>query len=342
MVLHFIVTWNRTLPMKRACAVIESVIEQGPIALANVYNNFADKNCEMVYPKCGIVLMAVVAAVGFAVCHQPGFAQSAITLVGSGGTSSLPVFRAWTAEYNKRNSGIGMQYLPVDTSAGIAEILKGSADFGAGDAPLSLEQRSRMVMQLPVMLIALVPAYNLPGPALELRFSGELLAHIYLGKIKNWNDSQIARLNPHASLPNLPIKVIYRQSGKGDNFIFTDFLSKTSPQFRDQVGRSISPVWPVGASADGSADMADKVKNESGTIGYVWSETYPIASFGWVYLRTTTIDPQRRSALVDLLNWMLTEGQQSMPLGYFPLPHLLLAKVRAKIPRPALAKRMAH
>ena len=330
-----------------------------------------------------MVLLAGVANVS--VCPKAGFAQSAITLVGSGGTSPLPVFRAWEAEYNKSNSGVRMEYLPVDTRAGIAQILKSSTDFGAGDTPLSSEQRAQGLMELPIMLIALVPIYNLPGPAQEMRFSGKLLAEIYLGKIKNWDDPQIARLNPKASLPNLPIQVIYRSSGKGTNFIFTDFLSKTSPKFRDQVGRSISPAWPVGSSAERSADMADKVKNEPGSIGYValqyareknipfgsvmnaagsfvkpssetlaatckameapqWDKfsasltnaagagSYPITSFSWVYLRTASVDPRRKSALVNLLSWMLTEGQQSMPDGYFPLPRRLLAKVKSQIP----------
>lgn len=336
-------------------------------------------------PKLRVLVALLAVIVSFSVCPGRGFAQGTITLAGSGGTSALPVFRAWAAEYNKDNPAIRMQYLALDTYTSTAQILKGSGDFGAGDTPLTSEQRSQSLMALPIMLIAIVPIYNVPGADQELRFSGGLLAEIYLGKIKNWNDPRIARLNPHASLPRLPIKVIYQTRGKGSTFIFTDFLSKTSPKFRDRVGRGISPVWPVGSSAERSSAMADKVRKEPGSIGYVevqyalennihfgsvmnaagkfvkpsretlaaacnaveaprWdnfsasltnpagADSYPIASFSWVYVRTAAIDPGRKSALVDLLNWIFTEGQRSMPVGYSPLPPLLLVKVKAKIP----------
>jgi phosphate transport system substrate-binding protein len=118
-------------------------------------------------------------------------------------------------------------------------------------------------------VIGIVPIYNLPGGRTDLRFSGELLAEIFLGRVKTWNAPQIVKLNPDASLPDLPIKVVYRPEGKGSNYIFSEFLSKTSSKFRTEIGTSPSPKWPVGIAAERSSDMADKVKSETGSIGYV-------------------------------------------------------------------------
>jgi len=125
------------------------------------------------------------------------------------------------------------------------------------------------LIELPIVLIGIVPIYNLPDVHQELRLSGEVLAEIFLGEIKNWNAAPIAKLNPEIALPNLAIQVVNRPAGKGSNFVFTDFLSKTSSKFRGQVGISPSPKWPVGVAAERSADMADKVKASPGSIGYV-------------------------------------------------------------------------
>jgi phosphate transport system substrate-binding protein len=126
----------------------------------------------------------------------------------------------------------------------------------------------RLVL-IPTMLVAIVPIYNLAGVREELRFTGEVLAEIYLGRIKKWNDPRLARLNPGVNLPDAAIKVVYRPKGKGSNYILSDYLSKVSPTFRAQVGRSPSPNWPVGVPAERSSDMVDKVRSESGALGYV-------------------------------------------------------------------------
>jgi phosphate transport system substrate-binding protein len=240
------------------------------------------------------------------------------------------------------------------------------------------------LIELPSVLIGIVPIYNLPGVHTALRFNGELLAEIFLGEVKTWNAPQIAKLNPDTSLPSLPIKVIYRPAGKGSNYVFSEFLSKTSSKFRTQIGTSPSPKWPVGAPAERSSDMADKVKSETGSIGYVeaqyavkanvphgmvqnavgkyveaspeslkaacdavespgWdkfsaslsnapgADAFPITSFTWLYLRTTSSDSRRASALTDLLNWMYTDGQRlASEDGYAELPPALLAKVKTK------------
>src|SRR5208283_2469567 len=163
-----------------------------------------------------------------------------------------------------------MRYLPIGSSEGIAEISHGVGDFAAGEISLSARQRADGgLMELPAMVIGIVPIYNLPGLEGELRLSGAVLASIFLGRIKTWNSASIAYLNPQLVLPDLPIKVVYRPAGKGSNYVFSEFLSRTSSKFRTQIGTSASPNWPVGTPAERSSDMADKVKSETGSIGYV-------------------------------------------------------------------------
>jgi phosphate transport system substrate-binding protein len=197
-------------------------------------------------------------------------AQNAVVLVGSGSSVPAPLYTRWAQEYDKRNPSLQMRYLPVGTSEGIKQISHGAGDFGAGEAQLTeKERKDGSLIELPAVLIGIVPIYNVPDVHQELRLSGEVLSEIYLGDIKTWNAPQIARLNPEVALPGLPIQVITRPAGKGSNYVFTEFLSKVSPKFRSQVGVTPSPKWPVGEYAERSSDMADKVKATAGSIGYV-------------------------------------------------------------------------
>jgi phosphate transport system substrate-binding protein len=197
-------------------------------------------------------------------------AQNAVVLVGSGSSVPAPLYNRWTQEFGKRNPNIQIRYLPVGTSEGIKEISHGSGDFGAGEAQLTDTQRKEgNLIELPVVLIGIVPIYNLPDVHQELRLSGDVLAAIFLGDVKTWNAPQIVKLNPEVTLPNTPIRVVNRPAGKGSNYVFTDFLSKVSPKFRAQIGVTPSPKWPVGESAERSSDMADRVKKNPGSIGYV-------------------------------------------------------------------------
>jgi phosphate transport system substrate-binding protein len=206
----------------------------------------------------------------FGLLQPLGLAQQTLSLVGSGSSVPAPLYAQWTETYNKRSAGIQMRYLPIGTSEGIKEISHGQGDFGAGEVPLTPTQRTEgNLIELPILVIGIVPIYNLPGVSQGLRFSGELLAGIYLGDIKNWNDPQIANLNPGVALPELPIKVYNRPGGKGSNYVFSEFLSKSSPKFKTRIGTSPSPNWPVGIPAERSSDMADRVKVETGSIGYV-------------------------------------------------------------------------
>jgi phosphate transport system substrate-binding protein len=203
-------------------------------------------------------------------CGDPAKAQEAVILVGSGSSVPAPLYNRWAQEYDKRNPGLQMRYLPVGTSEGIKQISHGAGDFAAGEAQLTEKERKEGdLIELPVVLIGIVPIYNLPDVHQELRLSGEVLAEIFLGSVKTWNAPQIVKLNPDVTLPSLSIQVINRPAGKGSNYVFTEFLSKVSSKFRGQVGVSPSPKWPVGEPAERSSDMADKVKNNPGSIGYV-------------------------------------------------------------------------
>lgn len=213
-----------------------------------------------------ILLSSLVLALLISSAH----AQQVLVLVGSGSTVPAPLYNRWGQEFGKRNSKIQMRYLPVGTEEGIKQISHGSGDFGAGEAPLTEKQRKEDgLIELPAVLIGIVPVYNLPEVHQELRLSGEVLADIFLGSLKTWNAPQIAKLNPDVNLPNTPIHVVQRPAGKGSNYVFTDFLSKSSPKFRSLIGASASPKWPVGEPAERSSDMAEKVKHEPGSIGYV-------------------------------------------------------------------------
>src|SRR5258708_33886689 len=215
---------------------------------------------------CLCLLSLVIVGVN----STPATAQNAVVLVGSGSSVPAPLYNRWTLEYGKRNSNLQMRYLPVGTSEGIKQISHSAGDFGAGEAQLTEKERKEGdLIELPIVLIGIVPIYNIPDVNQALKLSGEVLAGIFLGEIKTWNAPQIAKLNPDVSLPSLPIQVINRPAGKGSNFVFTEFLSKTSAKFLAQVGVSPSPKCPVGEPSEPSTDMAEKVKNTPGSIGYV-------------------------------------------------------------------------
>ena len=199
-----------------------------------------------------------------------GMAQERVVIVGSGSNVPLRLYQAWATEFNGQNTMIQVRYLPLGTSESIQEIGQGIGDFGGGEVPLTDQQMHGPVALIPVpmVLVGIVPIYNLPGNP-ELNFSGELLAQIYLGNVKNWADPRIARLNPAVHLPELAITIVHRTPGKGSNYMFTNFLSKTSGQFRAQVGTSPSPRWPFGLEANRGEDMVEKVATVAGAIGYV-------------------------------------------------------------------------
>jgi phosphate transport system substrate-binding protein len=217
-----------------------------------------------------VALCSLFSLLYLALCDAPAHAQSPVVLVGSGSSVPTRLYTRWTQEYDKRTPGIQMRYVAFGTTEGIATAAHGGSDFAAGEILLSgKEQADLKLVELPVALIGIVVIYNLPSLHQELRLSGEALAGIFLGDVNTWNAQQIAKLNPNLDLPNTPIRVVNRAAGKGTNYVFTDFLSNANSKFRAQIGVTRSPKWPVGTSVGSSSDMADKVKNYPGSIGYV-------------------------------------------------------------------------
>src|ERR1700722_5867652 len=215
------------------------------------------------------VFLQILVWIGIGIA--PLAAHQTIALVGSGSSVPSPLYTAWMGEYGKLKQNVRVTYLQLGTSESIKEMGQGVGDFGGGEIPLSdaeMHKGKHPLVQFPTVLVAIVPIYKLPHEP-ELRFSGELLADIFLGNIKNWKDARIAKLNPGVELPDLPITVVHRSAGKGSNYILTDFLSKTSEAWKSRIGKSASPSWPLGVDTNRSEDMVAKVSGTPGAIGYV-------------------------------------------------------------------------
>ena len=200
----------------------------------------------------GLFALAFGCTIGF-----PALAQQ---LLGSGSTFVYPVMAKWSAAYEKI-SGVHVAYQPIGSSGGITEIKSGVVDFGASDAPLLPDQLAHDgLAQFPVVIGAIVPVVNLDGVAPgQLRFTGPLLADIYLGKVKNWSDPAIAAVNAGIKFPDRAITVIHRSDGSGTTFNWVDYLSKVSGEWKTEVGANTSVAWPVGLGGKGNSGLADDV-----------------------------------------------------------------------------------
>jgi phosphate transport system substrate-binding protein len=210
-----------------------------------------------------------------------GQAPTSVTLVATGSSLPEPLYVAWGDAYHAQHPETQFRYLAEGTSESARKILAGVGDLGGGDAPTpenELKQASVSVLELPTVLIGIAIVYNLPNTPSELRLSGPVVADVFLGKVKSWNDPAIAKLNPAMKLPAQPIQVVHRTDGKGANYILSDFLCKVSPEFLAKAGRGESPKWPVGVSAARSQDMAEKVRATSWSIGYTESNLAERAS----------------------------------------------------------------
>jgi phosphate transport system substrate-binding protein len=196
----------------------------------------------------------------------------ATTLNGAGATFPYPIYSKWFNEYNKLHPDVQINYQSIGSGGGIKQLQQGTVDFGASDMPLNDEQLKQMpleVLQLPTVLGSVVPAYNLPEIKAELKFPPQVLAGIYLGQITKWNDKAITAANPGINLPDKPIIVIHRSDGSGTTFVFTDYLSKVSPEWKSKVGSSTSVSWPVGLGGKGNEQVAGLVRQQEGALGYV-------------------------------------------------------------------------
>jgi phosphate transport system substrate-binding protein len=200
----------------------------------------------------------------------PAFGQ--MTLNGAGATFPYPIYSKWFSEYHKAHPDVEINYQSIGSGGGIRQVQAGTVDFGASDGPMSDQQLAEAkvkVLHIPTVLGAVVPAYTLQGVTGELRFSPSTIADICLGKISNWNDKAIAQDNPDVKLPDKPIVLVHRSDGSGTNYIFTDYLSKVSSDWKERVGKGTSVKWPVGLGAKGNEGVAGMIRQMDGGFGYV-------------------------------------------------------------------------
>ena len=198
-------------------------------------------------------------------------ASAQMMINGAGATFPYPIYSKWFDDYAKVDPSVRFNYQSIGSGGGQKQILAQTVDFGASDGPMSDENLSKApgkILHLPTVAGAVVMTYNLPGnPALKL--DGETIADIFLGKIKKWNDPKIAASNPGAKLPENEIVVVHRSDGSGTTFIFTDYVSKVSAEWKQKAGNNTSVNWPTGIGGKGNEGVSGQVKQTPGTIGYV-------------------------------------------------------------------------
>jgi phosphate transport system substrate-binding protein len=224
-----------------------------------------------------IILIMTVVLLSGCVSKQPAEpatnvqAPESITLNGAGATFPYPLISKWSSEYNKINPEAQINYQSVGSGAGINQITARTVDFGASDAPLSDQEYAFVpgLLQIPVSIGAVVVAYNLPGIQKGVKLSGAVISDIFLGKIKKWNDPKIVSLNPGIQFPDKDIIVAHRSDGSGTTFVFTDYLSAVSPDWRSEVGKGKSVNWPVGLGGKGNEGVSGLLNQNPYTIGYI-------------------------------------------------------------------------
>ena len=215
------------------------------------------------------ILLALSLCVGLAGLLA---ADNPIQLTGAGATFPNPIYSKWFDEYHQLKGNVEINYQSVGSGAGIRQLMSHTVDFGASDGPMTddqLTQAGFKILHFPTVLGAAVPSYNIPGVTAELNFTQHALAAIYLGTITKWNDPELVHANPSVTLPDADIVVIHRSDGSGTTYIWTDFLSKASDDWKNKVGRATSINWPVGLGGKGSEGVAGLLKNTPGSIGYV-------------------------------------------------------------------------
>ena len=199
-------------------------------------------------------------------------ASDNLLINGAGATFPNPIYSKWFDEYHKLHPNVEINYQSVGSGAGIKQLQSGTVDFGASDGPMSDQQLADAkvpVLHFPTVLGAAVPTYNIPGVSQELKFTPEALAGIFLGTVAKWNDPAIAQANPAAPLPGNDIVVIHRSDGSGTTYIWTDYLSKVSDEWKNKVGKGTSVNWPVGLGGKGNEGVAGLIQQTPNSIGYV-------------------------------------------------------------------------
>ena len=201
-----------------------------------------------------------------------GSSGGAINLQGAGATFPNPLYQKWVSEYGKLHPNVRIDYQSIGSGGGIKQIQAQTIDFGASDAPMSdadLKAAPGEVLHIPTVLGAVVVTYNVASVSQPLRLSPEVIADIFLGKIKKWDDQHLKQDNPGINLPAADITVVHRADGSGTSFVFTDYLSKVSPEWKEKVGTDKSPKWPVGQGGKGNEGVTGQIKQQPNTVGYV-------------------------------------------------------------------------
>jgi len=331
---------------------------------------------------CGLACFAIL-SLGMFTGRSEAQSPAPTVLNGAGATFPAPVYEKWFASVAEKYKDVRLKYEAVGSQEGIQRFSSGELDFAGTDIPLSdetLAQIGRKAFHFATVLGAVVPVYNVAGLQHDLRFTPEILAGIYLGKIKKWNDAKIRAVNRGAALPDAEIVVVHRSDGSGTTFVWTDYLSKVSPEWKTAAGAGAMVNWPVGTSAEHNQGVAERVQATANSIGYVehiyaiqhqlsfgsvrnaegrfiqadlpsltaaaagastkmgadfrisitnapGKNAYPIATFSWFLLPQEFNDPSKKAALMEVLRWVLSSGQnQCSALGYAPLPAEVTAR----------------
>lgn len=199
-------------------------------------------------------------------------ADGTVLLNAAGATFPYPIYSKWFDVYHNAHPNVQINYQSIGSGGGIRQLQSGTVDFGASDGPMTDEQLSQSkvkILHFPTVLGAVVPTYNIPGFSGDLNFTQQAIAGIYLGKITKWNDPEIVKANSGVKLPNDDIVVVHRSDGSGTSYIFTDFLSKVSPEWKSKVGTNTSVNWPVGLGGKGNEGVTGLVKQTPDAIGYI-------------------------------------------------------------------------
>ncbi len=216
-----------------------------------------------------------IATVSVAVILSVMGASGQTLLNGAGATFPYPLISKWSDEYHKKEPTVRVNYQAIGSGGGIRQLVSGTVDFGASDAPMTEEQLEDArrahgeVLHIPETLGAVVVVYNVPGVTQKLRLDGSAIADIFLGKVTTWDDARIKALNPDIKLPNTRILVVHRADGSGTTYIFADYLSKNNSEWKEKVGRSTSLNWPVGIGGKGNDGVSSQVSRSPGAVGYV-------------------------------------------------------------------------
>jgi phosphate transport system substrate-binding protein len=331
-------------------------------------------------------LVAVISGCGGVNVTSGGNKVDRIT--GGGSSFVAPMMKKWAAEYNKAH-GVEIDYTSSGSGNGVSQMIDQKNDFGCTDAPMNQEQLEKAaraggeVVHIPLVMGGVVPVYHLPDVNKQLKFTGPVLADIFLGKIKRWNDPALVSINEAVALPDLPIAVAHRSDASGTSYAFTDYLSKVSTEWKDKVGKSTEPKWPVGDGAPKNPGVAQLVSGTVGSIGYVeliyaeenpalklgavqnmagqfvtaslesvtaaaaslkdvppdlrfsiadadGKDSYPISTAVWMVLYTK--QPEKASALKDMIHWLTHEGQEyAKGLHYAQLPQSMVDQIDKKV-----------